>query len=355
MLRFLTAGESHGKSLTAIIEGLPAGLKIDFDFINQELARRQMGYGRGPRMKLEKDTVEVTAGVRCGKTLGSPVVLTVPNLDWLNWEEKVKITRPRPGHADFAGFVKYRHDDIRNVLERSSARETAVRVAAGALCKLFLKEFGIDVSSRIFEVGGIEAKGAGKAIEAKIDEAVKNGDSLGGIFEVLVVNPPIGLGSYVHWDRRLDGKLSQAIMSIPAIKGVEIGLGFEAGRKFGSEVHDEIFYGGMAGEGKYYRKSNNAGGIEGGITNGETIIIRAAMKPIPTLKKPLSSIDMKTKETVAAHYERSDICAVHAAGVIGEAMTAIVITDAFLEKFGGDSMEEINAGFSSYQNYVKGL
>lgn len=351
MIRFLTAGESHGRSLTAIIEGLPAGLKIDIAFINRELSRRQEGYGRGPRMKLEKDTVEVTAGVRCCKTLGSPVVLIVQNLGWLNWEEKEKITRPRPGHADFAGFIKYHHDDIRNVLERSSARETAIRVAAGSVCKLFLKEFEIDVSSRVFEIGGIKVENAGEKIEAKIDEATKNGDSLGGIFEILIVNLPIGLGSYIHWDRRLDGKLAQAVMSIPAVKGVEIGPGFGASRKFGSEVHDEIFYDGT----KYYRKNNNAGGIEGGMSNGETIVIRGAMKPIPTLKKPLSSVDIETKKSTDAHYERSDICAVDAAGVVGEAMAAIVITDAFLEKFGGDSMDEIKASFSSYQNYIKGL
>jgi chorismate synthase len=366
MIRFLTAGESHGKNLAAIIEGLPAGLKIDFAFINQELSRRQMGYGRGPRMKLEKDTVEVTAGVRYGKTLGSPVALTVPNLDWPNWEEIMsvsldssgnykRITRPRPGHADFAGSIKYHQDDIRNVLERSSARETTMRVAVGAVCKLFLREFDIDISAKVLEIGGIKAKNPdmGKKIKAKIDNAAEHGDSLGGIFEVLVINAPIGLGSYVHWDRRLDGKLAQAVMSIPAIKGVEIGLGFEAGRRLGSDTHDEIFFKGRAGKGEYYRKTNNAGGLEGGMTNGETIIIKAAMKPIPTLKKPLASVDMQTKKMVDAGYERSDVCAVQAASVIGEAMTAIVMTDTFMEKFGGDSMDEIRAGFSYFKNYVK--
>ena len=365
MIRFLTAGESHGKSLTAIIEGLPAGLKIDFAFINQELSRRQMGYGRGPRMKLEKDRVEITAGVRFGKTLGSPVVLTVPNLDWPNWEEIMsvslnpsvngkKITRPRPGHADFSGSIKYHQDDIRNVLERSSARETTMRVAVGAVCKLFLREFDINISANVLEIGGIKAKDAkaDKKIKAKIDKTAKNGDSLGGIFEVLVTNPPIGLGTYVHWDRRLDGKLAQALMSIPAIKGVEVGLGFEAGRRLGSATHDEIFYKGRTG---YCRKTNNAGGLEGGMTNGETIIVKAAMKPIPTLRKPLSSVDMRTKKMVDAGYERSDVCAVEAASVIGEAMTAVVVADTFTEKFGGDSMADVKAGFSYYKNYIRRL
>jgi chorismate synthase len=318
-------------------------------------------------MKLEKDKVEVTAGVRFGKTLGSPVVLTVPNLDWPNWEEIMsvslnpagdykRITRPRPGHADFAGSIKYHQDDIRNILERSSARETTMRVAVGAVCKLFLREFGINISAKVLEIGGIKALNTNteKKIKAKIDNAAKTGDSLGGIFEILVMNTPVGLGSYVHWDRRLDGKLAQAIMSIPAIKGVEIGLGFEAGKRLGSAVHDEIFYKGSAGKGKYYRNTNNAGGLEGGMTNGETIILKAAMKPIPTLKKPLSSVDMQTKKKVDAGYERSDVCAVEAASVIGEAMTAFVMTDTFIEKFGGDSMDDIRAGFSYFKNYVKG-
>ncbi|MEW6087486.1 MAG: chorismate synthase [bacterium] len=366
MIRFLTAGESHGRNLTAVIEGLPAGLKIDVDFINGELSRRQAGYGRGPRMRIEKDKVDITAGVRFGRTLGNPVVLVVPNLDWQNWEEIMsvsmdhpvaykKITRPRPGHADFAGAIKYHHDDIRNVLERSSARETTMRVAAGAVCKLFLREFGIEIKSDVVEIGGIksQALNSEKKIKSKIDKAVKEGNSLGGIFEIQVLNAPVGLGSYVHWDRRLDGKLAQALMSIPAIKGVEIGLGFEAGRRLGSDVHDEIFYRGRAGRGEYYRKTNNAGGLEGGMTNGEPIIIRASMKPIPTLKTPLSSVDMSTKKMVEAGYERSDVCAVYAASVIGEAMIAMIIADTFLEKFGGDSMDEIKAGFSYYKNYVK--
>ncbi len=358
--RYLTAGESHGKTLLTIIEGIPSNLPLAKEDIDRELRRRQKGYGRGGRMRIEKDEVEILSGVRSGKTLGSPIGLLIKNKDWKNWKEimatkklstlnselSTVLTFPRPGHADLSGAIKYDFVDIRNVLERASARETAARVAVGAICKKFLKEFGINFYSRVIQIGGV----ADKKIKPLIDKAKKKGDSLGGIFEVTVINLPIGLGSYVQSDVRLDGKLAGALMSIPGIKGVEIGSGFDAAKRFGSEVQDEIFYERKKG---FYRKTNRAGGLEGGMTNGEPLILRAAMKPISTLKKPLLSVDLISKKQTKAVKERADICAVPSAAVIGEAMAAIEITRAFLEKFGSDSISEIKRNYGSYRKYVK--
>lgn len=386
MLRFLTAGESHGKGLTGIIEGMPAGVPVFKEEIDRELKRRQQGYGRGGRMKIESDEVEILSGIRWGKTLGSPIALFIKNRDWANWEKAMNpdkafesshppVTRPRPGHADLAGFLKYQHSDIRNVLERSSARETAMRVAIGAVAKQFLKNFDIKIGSFVTGIGsaerGIETayikeqqllelaslaenssvRCPWKETEAEfinvIDEAIKNGDSVGGSFIVFATGVPAGLGSYVHWDRKLDSRIAMGIMSIQAIKAVEIGDGVMLGKKFGSEVMDEIFYDKI-----FYRKTNHMGGIEGGISNGMPVIVRATMKPIPTLRKPLSSVDIFTKEPSLASYERSDICAVPAAAVIAEAVLAWHIAEAFLEKFGGDSLEETKSNFSSYQKQI---
>lgn len=397
MFRYLTAGESHGKALITIIEGLPANLDINKEDINKELKRRQIGFGRGQRMSLEKDKVNIISGIRWGKTLGSPLAMEIKNKDWENWQEemsvdskhensKVKFTKPRPGHADLAGVIKYHQSDIRNILERASARETASRVAAGAVSKILLKTFEINISSHTVEIGGIKSntskfsiaeisalaenselrcadKNAEKEMIKKITNVRDKGDSLGGIFEVIISNLPIGLGSHVHWDRKLDGQLSRAIMSIQGIKGVEIGLGFEAARRLGSEVHDEIYYESIKDKTKnstkkkhgFYRKTNNAGGIEGGISNGEDIIIRAVMKPIPTLRKPLSSVDLVTKKPFQAEVERSDVCAVPAAGVVGEATVAFEIAKVMIEKFGGDSLEEMKRNFESYLEYIKNI
>lgn len=357
--RFLTSGESHGMCLNAIIEGLPSNLFIDTEFVNSELARRQQGYGRGGRMQIETDKAMIKSGVRFGKTTGAPVCLEIENKDWKNWQipmsvesqnlsdpdilEAVnakKITRVRPGHADFAGAIKYNHNDIRNVLERSSARETATRVAVGAVAKCLLKEFGITASSRVLQIGTAFDE---DAMKKQIDEAKENGDTLGGKIEISFKNLPVGLGSFVNWDRRLDGRLAQALMSIPAVKAVEIGAGTKAAELNGSNMHDEIFYDSESK--KYYRKTNNAGGIEGGMTNGEDIVLTITMKAIPTMKKPLQSVDIDTKEAISAHFERSDTCAVEACAVVGEAMAAIVLADAFLEKFGGDSIEEIRKNY----------
>ena len=357
--RFLTSGESHGMCLNAIIEGLPSNLFIDTEFVNSELARRQQGYGRGGRMQIETDKAMIKSGVRFGKTTGAPVCLEIENKDWKNWQipmsvepqdlsdpdilEAVnakKITRVRPGHADFAGAIKYNHNDIRNVLERSSARETATRVVVGAVAKCLLKEFGITASSRVLQIGTAFDE---DAMKKQIDEAKENGDTLGGKIEISFKNLPVGLGSFVSWDRRLDGRLAQALMSIPAVKAVEIGAGTKAAELNGSNMHDEIFYDQEAK--KYYRKTNNAGGIEGGMTNGEDIVLTITMKAIPTMKKPLQSVDIDTKEAISAHFERSDTCAVEACAVVGEAMAAIVLADAFLEKFGGDSIEEIRKNY----------
>jgi chorismate synthase len=390
MLRYLTAGESHGPQLTAIIEGMPSGVPLLAEGINQELARRQQGYGRGDRMKIEKDQVEILSGVRWGETLASPVTLVVKNRDWENWNQKMSplpefrndqlaVTRPRPGHADLSGALKYNHTDLRNILERSSARETAVRVAVGAVAKALLRIFGITVGGVVREVGGVVAPAPGlpfdeiwrlaaqsplfccdTAAEQKmkqvIDDAKSSGDTLGGVVEVQVIGVPPGLGSYVQWDRKLDARLAMALMSIQAIKGVEVGIGFETARLPGSRVHDEIFRdAGRLEHGSasaYYRRDNNAGGIEGGMSNGEPIILKAAMKPIPTLYAPLRSVDMLTHEPFEAAVERSDTCAVPAALVVAEAVVAIEIANAFLEKFGGDSVREIRRNYDGYREQI---
>ena len=391
-IRFLTAGESHGKGLTAILEGIPANLSLSEEDINVDLRRRQKGYGRGGRMKIEKDRVEILSGVRFGKTLGSPIALFIRNRDWENWKEKMAIegepsgsvvpfTRPRPGHADLSGGIKYNQRDLRNILERSSARETAARVAVGAVCKKLLSEFGIKVGSFVVSIGEKEIEELkdksyfaepkkllefhdraetselripfpekDEEFKAIIDEAKEKGESLGGVFEVFAVGVPPGLGSHIHWDKRIDGRIAQAMMSIQAIKGVEIGIGFESARKFGSEVHDEI---GWSKERGFFRFTNRLGGTEGGITNGMPLVVRVAMKPIPTLKNPLRSVDINTKEEIKAGKERTDVVAVPAASVVGEAMLAIVLADAFLEKFGGDFLEEIKERFNAYMEHIK--
>lgn len=383
-IRFLTAGESHGRGLVCIIEGLPANLELSSEYINRELERRQRGYGRGGRMKIEKDRVQILSGVRFGKTLGGPIALFIENKDWENWKEKMAVegerpetavpfTRPRPGHADLAGGIKYNQRDLRNILERASARETACRVALGTVCKRFLEELGVFVGSYVVSIGPVSPPieeqdlikrhqlaeqselrfpdpSKDKDFVELIDRAKEMGESLGGVFEVFAVGVPPGLGSHVHWDRKLDGRIAQAMMSIQAIKGVEIGLGFEAAKRFGSEVHDEIGY--REGEG-YFRYSNNLGGLEGGITNGMPIIVRCAMKPIPTLTKPLRSVDVLTKEEVRAGKERTDVVAVPAASVVGESALALVLADAFLEKLGGDFMEEIKERYRIYLEHVK--
>ena len=350
MIRFLTAGESHGPQLTAIIDGFPAGVKIDVETINQNLSRRQQGYGRGGRMKIETDRVEILSGVRFGETLGSPITLVVKNRDWENWRDRMsafgepvgeKVTAVRPGHADLNGVLKYDRHDARDILERSSARETTMRVAVGSVCMEFLKAVGITIESRVMMIGGATTV---EGMHAAIDAAKAKGDTVGGIFEVRIKGAPIGLGSHVQWDRRLDGRLAAALMSIQAIKGVEIGAGFECGKKFGSEIHDEIFL----EDGRIVRKTNRAGGLEGGMTNGEEIIIRAAMKPIPTLMKPLRTIDIETREPVTASKERSDTCAVEAAAVVGEAMAAIVMADALVEKFSSDNLNDIRSSMETY-------
>ncbi|RDV81746.1 chorismate synthase [Ammonifex thiophilus] len=384
MLRYLTAGESHGQALLTIIEGMPAGLWLTADYIDRQLERRQGGYGRGARQRIERDRVEILSGVRGGFTLGSPIALKIANRDWENWREIMNpglearldervITRPRPGHADLAGALKYAFYDLRNVLERASARETVARVAAGAVARRFLEELGITLAGQVVQIGEVKAvpaegtpeeirsqadaspvycpdPQASAAMVEAIERAEKAGDTLGGIFEVRVYGVPPGLGSYVHWDRRLDGRLAQAVMSIPGIKGVEIGLGFALASLPGSRAHDEIFYSPVQG---YYRVTNRAGGLEGGVTNGEPIVVRAVMKPIPTLRKPLRSVDMFTKEPVAAAYERADVCAVPAACVIGEAVVAWEVAAACLEKFGGDTMAELKESFLRYKTRIR--
>ena len=380
--RYFTAGESHGPQLSAIIEGLPAGMRLSVETVNHDLSLRQMGYGRGDRMKIEKDTAQILSGVRWGETIGSPVTLVVKNRDWENWSGKMStlpefrddssaVTRPRPGHADLSGAMKYHHSDVRNVLERSSGRETAARVAVGAVAKALLAEFGIKVGGYVTELGGITATTPDEPLEAlwlsaadsetsccdpiaeidmkrAIDAAQSGGDTLGGVVEVQVIGVPPGLGSYVQWDRKLDARLAMALMSVQAIKGVEVGIGFEASRRPGSRVHDEIFY-----KDGYYRSSNNAGGIEGGMSNGEPIVIRAAMKPIPTLYSPLRSVDMVTHEPFEATVERSDTCAVPAALVVAKAVVAIEIANAMLEKFGGDSIVEIRRNLKGYREQIR--
>jgi chorismate synthase len=385
-MRYLTAGESHGPALVGIIEGLPAGLKIEEDYLNRQLARRQGGYGRGGRMSIEKDRVQFLSGIRFGRTTGSPLALMIENKDWQNWQKVMSqhpadetdermITCPRPGHADLAGGIKYFHRDLRNVLERASARETAMRVAIGSVAALLLSHFQIKSAGYVCAVGGIEAaprrpewgvemirqktscsplycldEEAEQLMIAAIDRAREQGDTLGGVFEIVVEGLPPGLGSHVQGDRRLDGRLAGALMSIPGIKGVEIGLGFAAAGKYGSEVHDTMSF--EQGK-KISRSSNHAGGLEGGMTNGEPLVIRAAMKPIPTLKKALPSIDLATGEMKNAAVERSDVCAVPAAAVIGEAQVAWDVARAFLEKFTGDSLIEIEAGWRHYRQLVQ--
>jgi len=339
MIRFMSAGESHGECMIAVVEGLPAGLTVDENAINKDLARRQEGYGRGGRMQIERDKVKIITGIKAKKTLGSPVTLMIKNRDF-KINELPGITEPRPGHADLSGALKYGFSDMRCVLERASARETVVRVAAGALCKTFLKEFGIAISGSVLSVGSEKAK---NKVRAKIDKARIRGDTLGGIFEVQAKNVPIGLGSYVHYDRRLDARLAAALMSIQAVKAVEFGLGFEAAARFGSKVHDAILYSKKKG---FYRKTNNAGGLEGGMSNGEIIIARCGMKPIATLGKPLQTVDFKTKRKVPASVQRSDISAVTAAAVIGEAMMAVVLSDAMLERFGSDDLKKIKKTYN---------
>ena len=389
MLRFQTAGESHGQALVAIISGLPAGVHVDFDFINRDLKRRQGGYGRGGRMKIESDTAQFLSGVRHGQTIGSPITLQIENRDWLNWKEAMAVedrpeTRakykplspPRPGHADLAGCLKFNFREARYVLERASARETAARVACGSLAKVFLKEFGVEVASHVLAVGGVALDGddvpferilalrdredilmncVDPATEEKmmreVDRTTAARDTLGGTFEVIARAVPPGLGSLAQWDERLDGQLAQAVMSIQAVKGVEIGSGIENSARMGSEVHDEIGYDRRIS--RFTRKSNRAGGLEGGITNGEDVVVRGYLKPISTLRRPLESVDFESKETVKAAYERSDVCVVPAAGVVGEAMVALVLTGAFLAKFGGDSLEETRRNFNAYQEQVK--
>ncbi len=355
MLRLLTSGESHGIGMTAILEGVPANLELSAEEINQELTRRQQGYGRGGRQKIEKDKVSILSGVRHGLTLGSPITLFIENKDFANWKEimssaptKTKIepvTQLRPGHADYAGVNKYNQKDIRNILERASARSTAANVAAGAVCKKLLSYFKVVVESKIVSVERIEinAKELNKEAQKRIDKAREDGDSLGGVFEITVKNAPIGLGSHVQFDQKLDGRLAGALMSLNGIKGVELGIGFEAAKLAGHMVQDEIFI----ERNHIYRKTNHAGGIEGGISNGENIVLRAAMKPIPTMTRPLKTVDWHKKKEALAFVERSDVCAIEAAAVIGESMVAFEIAKALLEKFGGDSIEEVSRHFHS--------
>ena len=402
MLKFRTAGESHGKGLMAIVDGLPAGIEVNIDYINNKLARRQGGYGRGGRMKIETDKIDIFSGIRFGKTIGSPVGLLIHNKDWENWQEVMAaekkdtdlkedneitikkdgrlkkinrvVTRPRPGHADLAGVQKYNTGDIRDILERASARETAVRTAVGALTDNFLRYFNIDIISHVIQLGNISVSVEedlnfmdlrdvvfdsplhcfDKEKEAQmieyIDQIKEKGDSLGGIIEIRTTALPVGLGSHIQWDRRLDGILARALMSIPAVKGIEIGSAFDNSSIPGSEVHDEILYNDSIG---YYRNTNRAGGVEGGVSNGQPLIIRIAMKPIPTLYKPLQSVDIKSKKPFKASVERSDVTAVPACGVVGEAMVSFVLSQVILEKFGGDSIDETLSNYKSYKKMSK--
>jgi chorismate synthase len=389
--RFSTAGESHGKALIALVEGLPAGLPVSAEWVDRDLLRRMQGYGRGARMKIERDHVEWIAGIRAGETLGSPIAMLIPNRDWANWEDVMaheataepgelrrrRVTRPRPGHADLVGVLKYDRVDARDILERASARETTARVAAGALARRLLEEFGVEIGSHVVSLGGIEAAPPAElpvplneaadrseirvldpaveaAIIARIDQAKKTGDTLGGEIEVVARGVVVGLGSHVSWDRKLDGRLAGMLMSIPAVKAVEIGMGVEAARRPGSEVHDPIDPSGHTpprggdARGGFRRRSNNAGGLEGGITTGEPVVIRVAMKPISTLMSPLPTVDLTSGQPASAQSERSDVTAVPAMGVIAEALVAIVLADAMLEKFGGDSLAEMRRNFVGY-------
>ena len=396
MLRHVTAGESHGPCLTIIIDGVPAGFPVDAEKINHDLWRRQQGYGRGGRMLIEKDEVQIRSGIRWGETLGSPVAFGIENRDWKNWtkkmsavpedrDDKIAVTKPRPGHADLNGVLKYDRPDIRDILERASARDTVSRTAVGSFCKQLLAPFGIRVMGYIRSIGGVAAnldgwsfdeiydrseespvRTADKSAEEQmiqlIEECKKEGNTLGGIFEVVALGVPPGLGTHTQWDRKLDGRLARALMSIQAIKGVEIGLGFEMARRRGSQVHDEIFFdpAKMVSEGTprivptgFYRGSNNSGGTEGGMSNGAPLIVRVAMKPISTLMSPLQSVDLKSKRPTDASVERSDVCAAPAAAVVGESVVAVELANAFLEKFGGDSLREIRRNYEGYLEQIK--
>ncbi|MBM4188969.1 MAG: chorismate synthase [Gemmatimonadetes bacterium] len=382
MLRFTTAGESHGKALVAVLEGIPAGLPLQTGDIDRELSRRMRGHGRGARMRIEADQVEFLAGVRAGETIGSPIALRIENRDWVNWAEVMaaeptegdrrrQLTRPRPGHADLVGVLKYDRSDARDILERASARETAARVAIGAVAKVFLAAFGVEIGSHVVALGGLEARrpdpwpadlnaaadrspvrtldpAAEAAMVARIDEAKRAGDTLGGVVEVVARGLVVGLGSHTAWDRKLDGRLAAALMSLPAVKGVEIGLGFAAASRPGSEVHDPIVAGGSGPAGGYARSGNHAGGLEGGMTTGEPLVARVAMKPISTLMTPLPTVDLATGATARAQSERSDVTAVPALGVIAEAVLAIVLAEAMLEKFGGDALSETRRNVAGY-------
>ena len=382
-IRFLTSGESHGQGLSIIIEGIPAGLSLSEDFIQKDLARRQKGYGRGGRMKIEKDRALIKSGVRHGVTLGSPIGLWIQNRDWENWQEVMaveavngqvkKVTRLRPGHADMPGILKYKQDDVRNILERASARETAARVAVGAVCRALLSELSIEIHSNTLSIAGHGVKNpmpedwgvveesvvrchepdVEQRMIGAIDAAKESGDTVGGVFQVVGSGAPIGLGSHVHWDRKLDANLAQAMMSINAVKGVEIGPGFEQAQMVGSLVHDVIEPFDGSRERKWKRVSNRAGGIEGGMSNGEDIVVRVAIKPISTLAKPLPSVDLVTGEKIQAHYERSDVCQAPPGGIVGEAMMAIVLADAVMEKFGGDHVEETMRNCRAYLKTVE--
>lgn len=387
MFRFLTSGESHGISLNVIIDGVPAGFDIDNEYINAQLAKRQVGYGRGARMKIETDKVIIKSGVRFGKSTGAPIAMEIVNKDFENWKipmssslvdqndenlakiAEKEITNVRPGHADFAGAIKYDQQDVRNILERSSARETAARVAVGAVAKCILKQFGIEGFSYVLQIAEVKADenvipdektiesndlrladtNVYEQMKAAIDKAKEEGDTLGGKVEVIYKNLPIGLGSHVQWDRKLDGQLAQAVMSIQAVKAVEIGMGVDVAKTSGKNTHDEVFF----ENGKIVRKTNNAGGLEGGITNGENLVVKASMKAIPTMKTPLSSINLKSKESISAHFERSDTCAVSACGVVADAMVATVLANAFLEKFGQDNLEQIKRNYSAYEEMLR--
>jgi chorismate synthase len=387
MLRYFTAGESHGQALLAFLSGLPAGLPVDLSLIDHELHRRQLGYGRGGRQKIEKDHADVFAGVRHGQTIGAPIAIRIENRDWANWEKILsveasdapeatsrKLVAPRPGHADLAGSQKFNFHDARYVLERASARETAARVAVGAIARQFLRQFGIEIASHVIQVGHLRLERAAhwdeikivcadldsplrcvdaamqEKMKSEVDTALKAGDTVGGVFEIVVHNVPVGLGSHAQWDEKLDGRLAQALMSVQAVKAVEIGSGILAAGSYGSEVQDEISYDKTAR--KFKRASNRAGGLEGGITNGEDLIVRGFLKPISTLRKALGTADMVSKEAVQAAYERSDWCVVPAGGVAGEAMVALVLADAFLQKFGGDSLAETRRNFEGYAQQI---
>jgi chorismate synthase len=389
MLRFSTAGESHGESLVALLSGVPAGVPVDQAFLDHELWRRQQGYGRGGRMRIERDTAHILSGVRHGKTIGSPIAMTLANKDWKNWEEILPVgegdaekhkavASPRPGHADLAGALKYDFADARYVLERASARESAARVACGAVAKMLLRALGIEVASHVVRVGSaelqreatfaeiaalaeredvllacVDAESEAK-MKAEVDTALKTGDTIGGIFEVVVHGLPPGVGTHTNWDERLDGLLAQAVMSLQAVKAVELGRGVTAASSPGSQVHDAIAYGeGDKGFTKFKREHNNAGGIEGGISNGEDVVVRGYLKPISTLRRPLASVDFATREATKAAYERSDVCVVPAAGVAGEAMVALAVARLVVEKFGGDSLRELQRNFQGYCQQIK--